>query len=195
MKKKAKNKILILGAGLAGLGAGIQARKLGYETLILEKENFAGGLFSNNSLDGCDFDYGPKILVDTPNTQKILSFMKSDFVRYPHAERAYLSEYGLLNFPLQRNLHEFPTEEKDKILSSLLNYSSTDQITNFREWLIYNYGEYFSNRYLIPYEEKKWLTALDEMDYQWALNRHLKVNKEEILQGSVAKPPTYRWYY
>ena len=48
---------LILGAGIAGLGAGKRLAELGEEYLIIEKEKYAGGLCAGFNIDGFDFDY------------------------------------------------------------------------------------------------------------------------------------------
>ena len=198
MSNNDKKEVIILGAGLAGLGAGIQAQKMGLNSLILEKEDYVGGLFSNHSIMGCDFDYGPKILVDTPNSREIVEYMGSNYERYDHDERVYLSPHGLLGFPLQRNLYQLPEEEREKILDSFLSGDNGDpnrEIHNFEDWLRSNYGDYFSESILIPYEKKKWLVDLTEMDYQWAEKRHLKVDREELIGSSKGKLPPYRWYF
>ena len=191
-------KVVILGAGMAGLGAGIQAQKMGFSSLILEKEDYVGGLFSNHSIMGCDFDYGPKILVDTPNSREIVEYMGANCERYDHDERVYLSEYGLLGFPLQRNLYQLPQLEREKILCSFLSNNDGEAkstVNNFEEWLRFNYGDYFCESILIPYEKKKWLVDLTEMDYQWAEKRHLKIDREEFIAGSQEELPAYRWYF
>jgi len=147
MENKVNNKVVVLGGGMAGLGAGIQAQKLGFSSLILEKEDYVGGLFSNHSIMGCDFDYGPKILVDTPNSREIIEYMGNNYERYDHDERVYLKDHGLLGFPLQRNLYQLPEEEREKILCSFLSVNPGDAqgtVKNFEEWLRFNYGDYFS---------------------------------------------------
>lgn len=58
-----------------------------------------------------------------------------------------------------------------------------------------NYGEYFCQTVLFPYEEKKWLIPLERMDYQWALNRPIKVPQEEVFEGSKRKLPPNQYYY
>lgn len=51
-------KLIIVGAGLAGLSAGVYARKAGYEVEIFEKNNYAGGLCTGwmrkgSYIEGC----------------------------------------------------------------------------------------------------------------------------------------------
>ena len=57
MSKESK-KVVIIGAGIAGLSAGIYARKAGYEAVVLEKHSIAGGLCTawkrnGYTIDGC----------------------------------------------------------------------------------------------------------------------------------------------
>lgn len=57
MKKHSK-KVVIIGAGAAGLSAGIYARQAGFQTVILEKHNLPGGLCTawkrnGYTIDGC----------------------------------------------------------------------------------------------------------------------------------------------
>lgn len=151
--------LLILGAGLAGLGAGIQAQRLGLNSLILEESSRPGGLCQNTTVLGCDFDYGPKILLldNSDNGKDLLSFLGDNYEKMPVVERVYLSEFGLLSFPLQRHLVELPASERTKILKDI-EYAREHprKVNSYKDWLINGYGKYLCEKVLIPYEEKKW---------------------------------------
>ena len=198
MKENNKYQIIILGAGMAGLSAGITLKRAGFNTLILEKEKYPGGLFSSSAAGGCDFDFGPKILLldKSPHKEEILSYLKGNFENYPVDESVYLSKYGLLPFPLQRHLIALPDEERERIIESLKRSQSHPKDSHsFEDWLINNYGEYFAKEILIPYEEKKWQISLNKMDYRWALKRPVRVNLSEVLRGSKERLPPDRSYY
>ncbi|MBI9107605.1 MAG: NAD(P)/FAD-dependent oxidoreductase [Spirochaetales bacterium] len=60
MSAKAKKKIVIVGAGIAGLTAGAYIKRSGHELLLLEKTSDCGGLVSSFSRDGFLFDTGPR---------------------------------------------------------------------------------------------------------------------------------------
>lgn len=191
-------KYLILGAGMAGLGAGVALQEAGESGLILEKENKPGGLCRTQTIEGCDFDYGPKILLlnDSENSREILSFLDENYEKYPVEESVYLSKYGLVGFPLQRYLIDLPEEERKKILDDLnFAHEHPRKIKSFKDWLINSFGKYFCELILFPYEEKKWQVSLDEMDYHWALERPIRVDKEEVVRGSKEILPPNRWYY
>jgi len=199
---KTKNnrvKYIILGAGVSGLGAAITLRKNGItETLVLEKEKEVGGLLRSITISGCDFDFGPKILLldNSENSKEILSFLNDNYERYPVIERTYLSRFGLLGFPLQRYLIDLPFQERKKIIDGI-EYAKRfpRKVKNFKDWLINGFGEYFCDLVLFPYEEKKWLMPLEKMDYRWALDRPIKVDYDEIIKGSKERLPPNRYYY
>ncbi len=198
MKESNKHQVIILGAGMAGLSAGIALKRAGFNPLILEKEKYPGGLFSSSITGGCDFDFGPKILLldKSPYREEILSYLKGNFENYPVKESVYLSKYGFLPFPLQRHLIDLPGEERERIMESLKQSQDFPKNSySFKDWLINNYGEYFAKEILIPYEEKKWQISLDNMDYRWALKRPVRVNLNEVIKGSKEHLSPDRSYY
>lgn len=195
-----KVKYLILGCGIAGLGASIELKRSGInDTLILEKRDRVGGLNGNISIRGCDFDFGPKILLldDSKDKDEILSYLNGNYKKYPVVERTYLSKFGLLGFPLQRYLIDLPTNERVKILDDLSKSRYfPKKVINFKDWLINSFGEYFCNLILFPYEEKKWQILLEDMDYKWTANRPIKVDYSEIIEGAKKRlRPNKSYYY
>lgn len=189
---------IILGAGPAGLGAGIALEREKAQGLILEKETEAGGLFRNQTVHGCDFDFGPKILIldESENSKDLLSFLGANYDKYPMRESVYLSEYGLLDFPLQRNLIDLPVDLRNKIINEIKALPiHPSRITSYKDWLVCSYGTCLSELVLIPFEEKKWQIDLSTMGYEWALTRPVKVSRDEVIQGSERKLAPNRYYY
>jgi len=192
-------KNIILGAGISGLAAGIEFNKADQNCIILEKEKVPGGLCQSIKVGECEFDFGPKILLldDSENSNTILSYLDGNYLQYPISEGTYLSEYGLLGFPLQRYLYCLPEVEKKKVLDDIEKArKSPKEINNYKSWLINAFGEYFCKKVLFPYEEKKWQIKLDKLDYKWALNRPIRVDYDEIKLGAISKlPPKGNYYY
>ena len=189
---------LILGAGMAGLGAGIEAQRYGLNSLILEAASEPGGLCRNTTLHGCDFDFGPKILIldKSENSTDILSFLEDNYDKYDLIESTYLKQYGLVGFPLQRNLVDLSPSDRQKTLADMKKAQQNPKaVKTYKDWLINNYGEFFCEKVLIPYEEKKWQISLDKLDYKWALTRPVKVDVNEVIEGSKHKLPPNRMYY
>jgi phytoene dehydrogenase-like protein len=70
--------VIIIGAGIGGLSAGIRLALLGYKVRILEARHKAGGLASGLNSGGFSFDSGPYILLDKPGLDWAFSQMQID---------------------------------------------------------------------------------------------------------------------
>jgi protoporphyrinogen oxidase len=68
-------RILIAGAGCAGLAAGLALQKRGFSTLIVERSDRVGGLAGGIEIDGNCYEYGPHIFHTTD--PEILGDVKS----------------------------------------------------------------------------------------------------------------------
>ncbi|GAA5172392.1 MULTISPECIES: NAD(P)-binding protein [Amycolatopsis] len=190
--------LLILGSGLAGLGAGVEAQRQGIQSLILEADELPGGLCRSSKLLGCEFDFGPKILIldESENSADILNFLDGNQEGYPLRENVYLTEHGLLDFPLQRNLVDLPLAERMKILRDIeWAQHHPRPIRSYRDWLVNGYGQRLCEQVLFPYEEKKWQISLDDLDYTWALDRPVKVHLDEVKAGAFTKLQPSRQYF
>ena len=61
---------VIVGAGMAGLAAGIRLAIAGKKVIILERHNAAGGLNSFYSIDGRKYDVGLHAMTNFPQTSE-----------------------------------------------------------------------------------------------------------------------------
>lgn len=66
-------KIVIIGAGLGGLAAGIQLQHAGYEVAIIEKNAHAGGKMMPVKIGDYSFDFGPNTITMPNVFRKVLS--------------------------------------------------------------------------------------------------------------------------
>lgn len=70
--RKNDEKIVIIGAGIAGLTAAAYLTKAGYNVLLLEKNDRSGGLLGTLNHHGFYFDSGPRALVNSGIVKPIL---------------------------------------------------------------------------------------------------------------------------
>src|SRR5258707_12716506 len=68
---------LIIGAGIAGLGAAYKLCKKGEEVIVLEKESFVGGRMSTITVKEIPIDLGAKFLL--PSAYKNISKLSLEF--------------------------------------------------------------------------------------------------------------------
>jgi phytoene dehydrogenase-like protein len=69
---KNSEKIVIVGAGMAGLTAGAYLTKAGFDVQILEKNERTGGLLGTINKNGFYFDTGPRALINSGIVKPIL---------------------------------------------------------------------------------------------------------------------------
>jgi phytoene desaturase len=58
-----KKKVIVIGAGVAGLASAIRLQHAGYKVALYEKEKIPGGKMHRIDLDGYQFDLGPSIVM------------------------------------------------------------------------------------------------------------------------------------
>ena len=69
---KENNKIVIVGAGMAGLTAAAYLTRENYNVLLLDKNNRSGGLVNTFTQDSFSFDTGPRAFVNSGIVQPML---------------------------------------------------------------------------------------------------------------------------
>lgn len=62
-RKRMKKKVVVVGAGVAGLASAIRLQHAGYQVVIYEKEGLPGGKMHRIEQDGYQFDLGPSIVM------------------------------------------------------------------------------------------------------------------------------------
>lgn len=141
------NKIIIIGAGISGLTAGIYAQKCGFESVIYEKHSTVGGLCTSWNRNGFCIDGCIQWLCGTkPNTSlnelwnKVGALEKTEII-YP--EDFYSVDYKGKKITLWKDLNRF-YEEALKIAPE-----DTKEIKNF-----VNYVECVKNNELLNHEIK-----------------------------------------
>lgn len=67
-----KNKVVVVGAGMAGLTAGAYLSQENYDVLLLEKNDRTGGLVSTFQYEGFSFDTGPRAFVNSGMVKPIV---------------------------------------------------------------------------------------------------------------------------
>jgi phytoene desaturase len=75
---KPMKKVVIIGAGTAGLAAGIRLRTLGFDVEIVEKNGRAGGRMYRIEDRGFRFDVGPTIVMMPSLYEEVFSFSGAD---------------------------------------------------------------------------------------------------------------------
>ena len=182
---------VILGAGVAGLGAALKARELGTESVIFEARAATGGLLDNFTVGGFRFDHAVHLSFATEEKVREI-FDQSPYHTHP-AESFCFDQDRWLKHPIQNNLSPLPAADKVELIKSFLSRPESQEEDNYESWLRHQYGVGIAQRYPIRYTQKYWATAARDLSTSWIGNRMRRAELDEILYGafSAETPNTY----
>lgn len=150
--------VVIIGAGLAGLGAAWKLREKNLNVLIFEKESRPGGLCRTENESNFLFDYTGHLLhfKDPCFKEIVFSELKGSLVQ--NKRNAWIwSKNVYTRYPFQANLFGLPM---DVIVDCVYEYSKMhfsekkNAYNNYEEWILNNFGEGIANHFMIPYNKK-----------------------------------------
>jgi protoporphyrinogen oxidase len=149
---------VIIGGGLAGIGAAWYFREKGYEFELFEKESRPGGLCRTERQGAFLFDYTGHLLHFRNNEfektvfdligRKLEKRVRSAWIYYQNIYTRY---------PFQANLYGLPV---DTIVDCVYEYSKRyfsekkEVARNFEEWINLHFGEGIARHFMIPYNSK-----------------------------------------
>lgn len=183
-----QEKVVILGAGVAGIGAGY---RLDGAAEIYEARERYGGLCDNFTVGGFRFD-----------TAVHLSFAKEKVVRSVFDQTPYFGHKPMAQnycdgywakHPLQNNTYTLPVEERIRIIKSIMGRPQIDQIDDYEQWLVAQFGQYFADKYPKRYTRKYWCCEAEDLSAEWITNRMYLPSIDEVLHGAMTDetPNTY----
>ncbi len=183
--------IMILGAGIAGLGAAYKAKELGRSAVVFEANSRAGGLLDNFEVEGFRFDNAVHLsFANEPEVRTI--FDQTPFYTHP-ADALNFDQDRWLKHPVQNNLFPLPADDKVSLVKSFIERPDTLAGDDYESWLRHQYGHGIAERYPLKYTQKYWGTPASKLSTTWIGNRMRRAELEEILYGSYSSdtPNTY----
>ena len=164
---KMNNPVLILGAGISGLGAAYKLSCNGRQTVVLEKDTTYGGLCGNFTIDGFRFDRFVHFSF-AKDEQVNRIFMDGAGEVFRHVPNAYNLYQGIwIKHPAQNNLYPLSQKMKDAVVRDFLSRPTdidSSQIENYDQWLRLQFGHFFAEHFPIPYTKKYWMTEAKDLE-------------------------------
>ena len=166
-----KKKIIVIGAGLAGLSAAWHLKKAGIKATVFEKEATVGGLCRSKIVEGFVFDYDGHLLHFQNNytLELVKKLLKGNLVR--HQRSAWINNFGTFTqYPFQSNLHSLPKLIAQECLWGFIHAVSLrpkTQKVNFLKWIHTTFGKGIAKHFMVPYNKKFWNVRLDQMVCSW----------------------------
>ncbi len=187
---KLTSELIILGAGMAGFGAGHFLFSQGMRATVYEKNSHHGGHAASSNIDGFVFDEGPHIsFTANKRLQKLFSeSVQSHFEILEARVNNYWQGYWFKH-PAQCNLHGLPLELVVDILDDFVKaqHSEKNQIRNYKEWLYAHYGKTFAENFPMKYGLKYHTTSADNMSIDWIGPRLYQPDLKEVYRGALTK--------
>lgn len=169
------NKVLIIGAGYAGLAAGLELAGKRQKFTVVEKQEHVGGLSRSFFVGKTLFELGPHIYYDKdPDVTKFWKgLVGKKFKSYLRNNRIYFdgkyikSPLNLLDaifkIGLLRIVYIVATYIKTKFLKH--------QINSAEDWVIANFGKGLYDNFFKVYNEKIWGLNCKDISASWAGQR------------------------
>jgi protoporphyrinogen oxidase len=183
--------VVILGGGVAGLGAALKARETGRQAVIFEARGSAGGLLDNFTIDGFRFDHA--VHLSFASEEKVRSiFDRTPYITHPSDSYCF-DQDRWLKHPVQNNLAPLDASDKVALIKSFLARPSELAGDDYESWLRHQYGDGISERYPIRYTQKYWATPASALSTTWIGQRMRRAELDEILYGAMTTetPNTY----
>lgn len=193
------NRTIIIGAGIAGLGASYALRNRGEQPLILEKDSTYGGLCGSfETVEGFRFDRFVHLSF-SQNIRANKIFIESTAGNIiPHIPNPYnIYNRQWIKHPAQNNLYPLTIEEKNEIIKDFRNRPvliDQSQISDYEQWLRMQYGNAFAERFPIVYTRKYWMTEARELETKWIGNRLYQPSLDEVIRGASTNETPITYY-
>ena len=190
-------KIVIIGAGPTGLGAGYRLQELGYDDwVILEGNDYVGGLATSFTDDaGFTYDIGGHVMFShyAYYDELVDKLMGGDFTELEREAWVWMED-RFIAYPFQNNIR---TLEPETVLDCVMGLIETQRVeqspTNFKEWVDAVFGAGIAKHFMIPYNFKVWATPAELMNFVWIGERVSVIDVEAILRNVILQQDQRSW--
>ncbi len=187
MIRMGKKKIVVLGAGLAGLSAAWHLQKNGVDCSVFEKEPCAGGLCRSRRINGFTFDCDGHLLhFRNKYSRRLISGLLGSRL-VAHRRSAWVSSFGtFIRYPFQANLNALPEKVAEECLVEFLKASLPsirEDKSNLLKWINGAFGTGIARHFMIPYNKKFWTVPLSGMSADWTVNFVPRPEPLEVIAG------------
>lgn len=188
-----KSTVLIIGAGPAGLSAGLLLARDGYQVHIYEShKEYVGGLSRTERYRDYHFDIGGhRFFTKDPAVEKFWKeILKDDFLKRKRLSRIYYKK-KFFNYPLKLSdiFLKMSPLENTILLFSLLKSKifPPAQQDNLENWIISRFGKKLYLTFFKSYTEKVWGVQCHKLSANWAAQRINNLSITEILTSAVKR--------
>jgi protoporphyrinogen oxidase len=190
-------KIVIIGAGPTGLGAGYRLNEIGHDDwVILEASDRAGGLATSYTDDaGFTYDIGGHVMFShyAYYDELVEKLMGADYTELQREAWVWM-EGRYVPYPFQNNLRHLEPETVFECVKGLIDARlSSSSPGNFAEWVRAVMGDGIAEHFMLPYNFKVWATPPELMNYIWIGERVAVVDIDAVLRNVLLGEDHLSW--
>ena len=174
---KPGDRIVVIGAGPAGLTAAYLLSKEGYSVTVLEADNIVGGISRTVRYKGYRFDIGGhRFFTKIKPVQDLWDELldTDEFITVPRLSRIHYND-RYFDYPLKpwNALNQLGLVNAVRIVWSYLvaHYFPTPVEENFEQWVTNRFGRRLYELFFKTYTEKVWGIPCTEIRAEWAAQR------------------------
>ncbi|HYE60958.1 MAG TPA: FAD-dependent oxidoreductase [Phycisphaerales bacterium] len=196
-------RIVIIGAGPTGLGAGYRLKELGHTNFaIYDRHPYVGGLSHSFTDDkGFTWDIGGHVMFShyTYYDQCFEKLMGSDFTLNNRESWVRMFDRWV-PYPFQNNVRYLPKEAAFECIAGLIKAQggkgkvpSPAAARNFGEFIDAVFGEGIAKHFMRPYNFKVWAYPPEMMNKQWIGERVAVIDVERALKNVMLGLDDFGW--
>lgn len=188
-------KVIIIGSGISGLSISRMLSER-YETEILEREDRPGGMIKCDRINGNLFHKVGGHVFNSRN-QAVLDWFWGHFNQAEEFLKAQrnakiLFNQQLVGYPIENYLYQLAESQLKPIVDELLqklseNKKEINEYSNFKEFLIGNFGNELYKFYFEPYNTKIWNTDLEKVPLAWLDGKLPMPDLREVIYNNILK--------
>jgi protoporphyrinogen oxidase len=190
-------RIVIIGAGPTGLGAGYRLQELGYDDwVILEANDYVGGLATSFTDEaGFTYDIGGHVMFSHYQYYDDLvdKLMGGDYTELEREAWVWMED-RFIPYPFQNNIRDLDKQTVYECVSGLIQAQQEGRtFENFKEWVDAVFGTGIAKHFMIPYNFKVWATPAELMNHIWIGERVSVVDADSILRNVILGEDNASW--
>jgi len=195
-----KPRIVVVGAGPTGLGAGYRLHELGYDNWALYEKSAGVGGHSASHVDSKGFVWdegGHVIFSHYPYFDRIVDeALGPDVHECVRESWIVWHDSSWVPYPFQNNLRYLPPEIQLQCLlgaAKAPGNGNAPECRNFRDWILATFGEGIAEVFMFPYNRKVWTTPLERMAKSWIAERVSVVDFKRLLENVIYQRDDVSW--
>jgi protoporphyrinogen oxidase len=192
-------KIVVVGAGPTGLGAGYRLAQLGYRNFhVYERADHLGGLAASfTDAAGFTWDIGGHVMFSHYDYyDRVFETLVGD----EHQLNMRESWVRLLDtwvpYPFQNNIRYLPKEVTYECLTGLIEAQTKRDYKaakNFKEFVYAVFGDGIARHFMNPYNFKVWAHPLELMNKEWIGERVAVLDINRAIKNVVMQSDDFGW--